>query len=1027
MNRILRNRLLATTICVGAVMAASPSYAQAVPGNAPANSGPIEGQAPEVAAPAASDPSATAPGDIVVTGSRIPTPNLSSASPVTVLNSAEIKLTGVTRVEDLINQLPQAFGDQGGNVSNGSTGTSTVNLRNLGANRTLVLINGRRLVPGDVTDSAADINFIPAALIKRVDVLTGGASSTYGADAVGGVVNFIMDDNFSGFRVDGQYSLLQHDNNSNAKGLRDALNRQNFGFPDGNSASGGTVDVTATIGGGFDDNKGHITAYVGYRKINALLQSKRDYSSCGLTTAGAPAGSVACGGSFSSNNFVTSAEGGGSTTYQLGQGRTFTPGSNVYNFGPTNYYQRPDERYTAGFFAHYDVSDAFKPYLEGMFMDDRSVAQIAPSGDFGNTLSINCDNPLLSAQQSAIVCAPGNLLDSTGTSINGGGTTAANFIDPTTGRTYNRGALQVYRRNVEGGPRQDDLQHTSYRIVAGAKGNVAKGISYDAYYQYGRTNFQETYRNDVSISRLTKSLDVVNVGGTPTCRSVVDGSDPNCVPYDIFTAGGVSQAAVNYLGTPGFQRGSTSEQVVSASATALLGEYGIKSPFADEGVAINAGYEYRKESLQLATDLEFSTGDLSGQGAPTLPVAGSFSVNEGYTEVRLPVVHDRFIYDLSFSGGYRYSDYKIGNRKTSTNTYKFEGTFAPIRDITFRAAYNRSVRAPNIQELFAPSRVALNGSNDPCAGAIGANGTVNGNTAAQCALTGVTAAQFGNISENPAAQYNGLIGGNANLTPEKADTYTVGVVLQPSFIPRLAITVDAFQIKVDKTITTIGQDTTLTTCIATADPTFCGLINRDQFGSLWRTPNGYVVDTNQNLGSIKTRGIDVGASYSHEIGSIGSLGLSMNGTYLDQFKTDNGVSAPYDCSGYYGLQCGTPAPKWRHRARATFTTTDGVGLSVQWRYFDPVKLDRTSGNPTLAGPSALVNQRIPAQSYFDLTATVAIADNYTFRLGVNNILDRDPPLVTSQALSPVFGNGNTYPNVYDALGRYIFAGVTLNF
>lgn len=1028
MKRVIRNRLLATTVFASVALMSAPAVAQTVPADAPANSGPIEGQTSAVAAAPASDATPASSGEIVVTGSRIPTPNLTSASPVTVINSQEVKLTGVTRVEDLINQLPQAFGDQGGNVSNGSTGTSTINLRNLGANRTLVLINGRRLVPGDVSDSAADVNFIPSSLIKRVDVLTGGASATYGADAVGGVVNFIMDDTFSGFKIDGQYSLFQHQNNSNYGGLRDALDAKGFGAPDGNVADGGTVDVTATMGAGFDDNRGHITAYVGYRKLKPVIQSNRDYSSCGLTTAGAAPGKVACGGSFTSNNFLVSDPDVGSTTYQLGAGRTFVPGGNVYNFAPTNYYQRPDERYTAGFFAHYDVSDHFKPYLEGMFMDDRSVAQIAPSGDFGNTLSINCDNPLLSAQQLGIVCAPGNLLDGPGGStLNEGGGPAALFIDPTTGLTYNQARLQVYRRNVEGGPRRDDLQHTSYRIVAGAKGDIAPGISYDAYYQYGRTNFAETYTNDVSVSRLTRALDVVNVNGVATCRSVVNGTDPNCVPYDIFTPGGVTAAAVSYLGTPGFQRGMTSEQVASGSITALLGQYGVKSPWADEGVAINIGGEYRKERLELNTDVEFQTGDLSGQGAATLPASGQFSVREFFGEVRVPIVHDGFIYDLSVDGGYRYSNYKFGGRTENTNTYKAELQFAPIRDIALRASYNRAVRSPNIQELFATRHVALDGSFDPCAGAIGTDGTVNGFTAAQCANTGVSAAQFGNISENPAAQYNGLIGGNPDLTPEVSDTYTIGLVLQPRFVPGLAITVDAFKIKVNNTINNVGEDTILSTCAATGDQTFCGLINRDQFGSLWRTPAGYVEDVDLNLGSIKTRGIDVGGSYSHQIGSAGTLGLSLNGTYLDEFRTDNGVSTPYNCAGYYGLQCGTPAPKWRHRARVTFTLPDGIGLSGQWRFFDSVKLDRLSNNETLNGSYAIVNAKIPTQSYFDLTLTATISDSYTFRLGVNNVLDKDPPLVTSQALTAVYGNGNTFPNVYDALGRYIFAGVTLNF
>jgi iron complex outermembrane receptor protein len=600
---------------------------------------------------------------------------------------------------------------------------------------------------------------------------------------------------------------------------------------------------------------------------------------------------------------------------------------------------------------------------------------------------------------------------------------------------YTKGFLQVLKRNTEGGPRQDDRQHTSYRFVVGAKGDIAKGISYDAYYQYGRTNFSETYLNDVSVSRLTKSLDVVaGPGGTPVCRAALANPsvDGNCVPYDIFAPGQVSAAALNYLQTPGFQRGQVSEQVASASITALLGEYGIQSPWANEGVALNIGAEYRKESLAFNTDVEFQTGDLAGQGGATLPVSGSYNVKEGFVEVRAPIVHEGFIYDLTLDGGYRYSSYEVLGNSQSTSTYKGEITFAPIKDISLRASYNRAVRSPNIQELFSPQSVGLDGSTDPCAGnstdsANPTNGTVNGHTAAQCALTGVSATQFGKITANPAAQYNGLTGGNPNLKPEKADTFTLGVVLQPRFVPGLAVTVDAFKIKVKDTITTIGADTTIATCLQTGDPVFCGLIHRDQFGSLWRTPNGFITDTTLNLGSIKTQGIDVSVSYSHEIGGIGSLGFSMNGTYLDKFETNNEVSTPYDCAGFYGTQCGTPAPKWRHRARVTYTAPNGMGLSVQWRYFDSVKVDKASSNPSLSGVFPPVDAKIPTQSYFDLTFTAAITDHFNFRLGVNNILDREPPLVSSANLTPVFGNGNTYPNVYDALGRYIFAGVTANF
>ncbi len=987
--------------------------------------------------------------DIVVTGSRIPQPNLEGASPVTTVTSEEVKIQGVVRVEDLLNKLPQVFAGQASTLSNGSDGTATVDLRGLGAARTLVLINGRRLMPGDPvsTTAAADLNAIPEALVQRVEVLTGGASSTYGADAVAGVVNFIMDTKFEGVRLDAQYSFYQHNNrNKVTPPILDARQRAGFSgfdYPTGSGIDGAAFSTSVTMGSSFADDRGHATAYFGYRKVKPVTQNNRDYSAC--TIQNTAAGALQCGGSLTGAPghvivYDTTTSGVTSTVFQFLPGRTIAPGVNRYNFAPTNYFQRPDERYTAGVFLDYEISDSIKPYMEFMFMDDRSIAQIAPSGNFGNTLTINCDNPLLSAQQRGIVCDADNLITgflgtfplvaSRNTANPAAGPVA--FIDPVTGATYNKAFFQPLRRNVEGGPRRADLQHTQYRAVLGAKGDLGKGFSYDAYYQYGRTVYAQTYSNELSIARLTRALDVVaGPGGAPICRSARTGEDPNCVPYDILSGGTVSQSALSYLAAEGLQRGVVSQQIASASITGLLGEHGLTMPWTDKGVAMNVGVEYRKDSLELQTDNAFQTGDLSGQGAPTLPISGSYNVKEIFGEVQVPVVSDGFIHDLSFDAGYRHSNYKTSSGGSfSTNTYKFGVEFAPVADLRFRGTYNRAVRAPNIQELFATQYIGLGGSSDPCAELNRAITAADVGCLAQGLRVGQT------VASNPAGQYNARLGGNVNLQPERATTKTLGVIFQPSFIKRLALTVDYFDVKVKQAIQGFGADAIVNTCFSTQNPTACGLINRNPVtGSLWLTSDGFTVDLPRNIGGVATKGIDVNGSYSLPLGD-GKLGLNVVGTYLDKYEVDNGLQAPYDCAGLYGVTCGVPAPKWRHQTRLSYNTDSGVGLSVAWRYFNSVKVDLTSSNPALNGNGSEKNPgiKIPSQSYFDVAGSIQIADKYTLRLGVNNVLDRQPPLVTSGSAATGGNacptgpcNGNTYPAVYDALGRYVFAGVTLDF
>ena len=1109
-----RQRLLGTTLMVGASMLASPAFAQETP---PDVTGPVEAQPPAAMQEQVSQeaPQPEEGGkDIVVTGTRIPSANLESAAPVTVVTSQDFKLQGTSRVEDLLNSLPSVGASQASGISNGASGTAEVDLRYLGSKRTLTLINGRRMVPGDPSSStqAADLNFIPSSLIKRAEVLTGGASSVYGADAVAGVVNFILDTEFTGIRFDGQYGFYQHNNTNPSLGvncfnrqlssgcqaagdeqtMRSIMSGRGYTAPTGSVADGGGFDGTVSIGVNFDDNRGHAVAYFGYRNVNPVLQGRRDYSACVLQQSIRQTNgfyppvfgprNARCGGSATANpgnaliftSYLTNTEFGATITAKTSTVAGIGPGTfgaaNLYNFAPLNYYQRPDERYTGGVFANYEISPAIKPYLEFMFMDDHTKAQIAPSGDFGNTLTVNCDNPLIggspfgnvAGNQYNTLCGAGSLNLINGFTGNfplavgapynpNPGDPAIDFFDAR-GNTYNQAYFQLLRRNTEGGPRIADLTHTSYRGVLGSKGDLGKVWSYDAYYQYGRTNYTLVYKNEFSQSRLNRALNVVNVDangvvvpvGTPgsatICRSVLDNSDPSCVPYNIFSSlTPPSQAAIDYLNISGNVSGRTSEQIAHVDFTGTLGEYGIQFPWAEDGVGVNLGAEYRKEKLVLDPDASFQAGDLTGQGAPTLPVDGSFRVIEFFGESQLPIVQNNFIYEFTLGAGYRRSYYELGNgRKYDTNTYKLSAELAPIKDVRFRASYNRAVRAPNIQELFAQQFVGLDGSNDPCAHSITA-------TDYGCLAQGLVVGQ--SPTANPAGQYNGLLGGNPNLDPEKATTKTVGVVFQPSFVPRLAVTIDYWNINLKDAIQGFGADSILSACVNQSTATFtapaCALINRDPAGSLWLTSGGSVTDLPNNEGKIKTDGIDINTSYSRKIGNIGTLSSNFNGTYLMHYKVDNGLTEEYDCAGLYGSVCSgasvasaAPMPKWRSKSRITLTMPSGIGVSLQMRYVGKVKAETLENNESLHGDFPLdPGLHIKAQKYFDLATTYTFGDHYNFRLGVNNILDNDPPLVTGG--SAVLGgsnlcpagpcNGNTYPGTWDALGRFFYAGVTLDF
>jgi len=966
--------------------------------------------------------------EIVVTGTRIPTPNLTSVAPVTSVTSADIKAQGVTRIEDLINSLPQSFAAQGSNVSNASDGTATVNLRGLGPNRTLVLIDGKRLMAGNPTSSiapvAADLNFIPTALVERVDVLTGGASAVYGADAVAGVVNFIMNRNFEGVRVDAQYSIYQHSQHEGAIAdiVRNA--RANAAVPDNfivpGDFTGGEGDTeTIVIGANAPDGKGNVTAYATHVQINPVLASHYDYTACDLNSDVTFAAG-GCGGSGTA--FPTRF--GSFIVDPSGPGNTFRPrtSSDVYNFAPTNYLQRPDQRYGFGTFAHYEINPHFQAYADLMFMNDNSTAQIAPGGIFaasgpgpGGTFAVNCDNPFMSATQAQQLCGA-----AAGTATN---------VD-----------VAVARRNVEGGGRLTIFDHQEQRYVVGLKGDLAGDWSYDGYIQYGKTSVNTEQDANFLTSRINRALIAKrNAAGQIVCQSVIDGSDPACVPINYFTLNSVTPAALNYLQAPTFSGGNIIEQVASLNVVGSLPDQ-IKSPFANDKIGVSVGAEYRREHLDTFSDVPQATGDVNGNGAANPPVNGGYDVYELFGEARVPLVQDApFAKDITAELAYRYSDYSNAG---VTHTYKVSGDWTIVDGVRLRAGYNRAVRAPNVVELFSPQNVVLDGTQDPCAGLTAGNPLVQ-----RCAtLFNLTTAQVLALEPDPANQYNGQTGGNPNLKPEQSDTYTVGFVWQPSFLPGSNFTVDWFDIKVDNYISNIGANVILNGCVNGTNPDFCSLVHRDSIGSI-RSTQGYVIDTVQNQGGLHTDGIDFSAGYhtgldTFGLANLGSVSVNFVGTWLDKLETTvlNGTAA-IDCAGLYGATCSTlggsnnPNPHWRHKLRLTWNTPfeygwfGGLGLSVQWRYFSSVGLDAYDSQPALNSPAAQFpsDKELGSRSYFDVLATFKVKDNYSFRVGVNNVFDRDPPLTGSNNCPTGPCNQNVYAQMYDTLGRYIFVGLTADF
>jgi outer membrane receptor protein involved in Fe transport len=981
--------------------------------------------APEPAQTAPAEQGAGAATDIqvFVTGSRLPQPpNDISISPITSVTADDIQKTGLVRVDDILDNLPLISAEAPSSISIFSPGINTVSLRDLGSQRTLVLVNGRRMNPGGAggipgpggNAKAVDINQIPAELIERIDVLTGGASAVYGADAVAGVINFVLNTHYQGVKIDAQYGFNNHQNNNST--YLNYLQTSPFPVPTPPSTVNTGQNRTASIlvGANFADDRGNATAYASFLNSSPAVGYQFDHAACTLIGGQHPNDPITCDGSPTSAHGLFDMLGivaGHATTIvdnavdpKTGAFRPFN-NSDLYNYGALNYFQRQFERWTAGGFLTYDVNKHASVYTETMFARNTSQAQYGPSGSFGELAKTNCANPLLTAQELKILCKPTTLAENQA------------FY----GLTGNNFDIYVLRRSVESGGRQDNYHSWSIRQVLGAKGEINDVWTYDAYAQLGISSLQDIAGDFLGSPQIDNALQAVASPTGPACAV-----GPPCVPWNVWVPNGVTPAQLNYLLIPATWSGTSTEYIWDGSVTGDLGKYGIKLPTANSGINVAIGTEYRQEKFIFSPDYVFLNGFQSG-GAPVAAVNGQFHVWEGFTELRLPLIEEKpGSYLLSMDAGYRYSSYTEG---FDTNTYKVGLEWAPIQDVRLRGSYNRAVRTPNIDELYVPPAIAGSNIADPCWG------TAPVLPLAECERTGVTATQYGHIGINTFGGFNQQIGGNTSLTPEIADTYTYGVVFQPQALPELTATVDAFSIKIRNTITSLSAGTIINTCATTGDPSLCGLIHRGPSGSLFLTPANFVQATDLNIGTVSTKGLDLTGHYRLNMAGMGALNFSLVGTYVRDFLStaaegSYGTGA-FDCAGYWGSTCGAPLPKWRHVLNTTWATPwAGFDATIRWRYLGSSAVDRSSSDPQLAAPFYPQTAHIPAYNYIDLAFAIPIGRMFDLRLGVNNIADKDPPLILTGNLSdcPATScNNNTWVGTYDTLGRYVYAHLSAKF
>ena len=951
--------------------------------------------------------------DIVVTGSLITNPNLDRSTPVNATSSEEIELLQSNVAEEILREIPGIVPSIGSAVNNGNGGSSFVNLRGLGSNRNVVLLDGVRIVPAEL-NGRFDLNNVPLALVERVDVLTGGASTTYGADAISGVVNFITRSDFSGLEVNGGYQLTE-------------------------MGDGATFRVDVTLGANFDDGRGNVVLGIGYQESDPVYQGDRDVS---RFLVGSFSGLTTGSGTSVPSRFSVPGIG----TRQIDPtGSTLVATYAPFNFAPFNIFQTPFERFNIYAAGRYEASDAVEVYTRGLFTKNTVSTIIAPSGAFGIAVQIPVSNPFLPQGIRDIFCANNDsnpALAGTQTLTPAQCAAARLAVNPTD-PNYREITTALFRRSVEVGPRISEYTTTVFDYRLGLRGGITDDISWDVWGSYGESENLQSINNYLLNSRVRQSLLATN---TTTCLTNTNG----CVPANFFTAAsGGLDAAADFLSESATVR--TLSSLAQGRAT-ISGDTGWTVPWASNPVAFAVGGEYRTYGASQVSDALAQAGDLGGAGGAAPAIDGGYDVYEAIGEIVIPLIQDRpFFQDLTLEAGIRYSSYSVDaptNPSYTTTTWKAGGSWTPVDGFKIRGSYARAVRAPNIAELFSPQNTGLTSlADDPCATFNDAGARIRANPTGVlrdvCLAQGANAGNINSIGQPIASQANATSGGNLLLGPETSNSYTIGFVWEPDFVPGFNMTVDYYDIEISGAITTPDPGAAIAACFAAANLSAtnpaCLVIRRDPLtGGL----NGDPATTRglflalSNLGALATNGIDVSMNYRRDIG-FADLSFALNGNWTDSSTFNSNTADPSavnrECVGLYSANCASIQPEWQTTFRTTLSF-ENVDVSLLWRHIDGVSYEDGDAFVGTVGPNIgvltgrSVNfNEISSYDYFDLTTRYNVTDNITLTLSVQNLFDKQPPLVGSDVGSTAFNSGNTYPSTYDTQGRRYAAALKLRF